>query len=55
MERATVNPVIGFVLKKTIKGIIPTDVAIKIKIENISIDTNKCVVVENVEKKDTGF
>jgi hypothetical protein len=55
MEAAIVNNVIGFDLKKTIKKTTPIDVATKIKIENLSIDTNKGVDVRNVEKKDIGF
>lgn len=54
MEKATVNPVIGFVLKRITKGIILTDVATKTKIENIYTDTNRYVVVESVKKRDIG-
>jgi len=54
MEKATVNPVIGFVLKRITKGITRTDVATKTKIESISTDTNRYVVVKSVEKKDIG-
>lgn len=54
MEKATVNPVTGFVSKKITKGITLTDVATKTKIESISTDTNRYVVVENVEKRDIG-
>ena len=54
MEKATVNPVIGLDLKRTIRIIIPIGVATKTKIESISTDTNRCVVVKNVEKRDIG-
>lgn len=55
MERATVNLVIGFVSKRITKRTTPIDVATKTKIESISTDTNRYVVVKNVEKKDIGF
>ena len=55
MEEAIAKHVIGNVFIKDIKSITHTDETIKIKTESLFIDTNRCVVVKNVEKKDIGF
>jgi len=55
MEEAIANHVIGSAFIKDIKNIIRIDEIIKIKKENLSIETNNDVADKNVEKKNTGF